>query len=286
MTHSYETCKTWLTHIRHDSSMRSTTHLCSVLQCVAVCCSVLQCVAVCCRVLQCVAVCCRVLQCVAVCCSERHDSFIWVWCFVSCFWGDSCLHMGFVTHNSFIWKLWNMTHRYEAGLSHMTCNTWLIHMRRDSCMRETTHSHESEASCDMTHSCVWRNSLECVTRRTHFYDDGVLHIFFCMWSASWLYYMCDMTHSMCAAAKDAKDAAQFVHANESCRTHGWNLSHLRMCHTTNSHNTLQHAAIHYSLQHTATTDEDAIATHVSAHCNTLQHAATRCNTLQHNTRIP
>jgi len=55
------------------------THICSVLQCVAVCCSELQCFAVCCSALQCVAVCCSVLQCVAgvlQCVAHTYTQFI------------------------------------------------------------------------------------------------------------------------------------------------------------------------------------------------------------------
>jgi len=44
-------------------------HVCSLLQCVAVCCSLLQCVAVCCST-------CSVLHCAATCCSCVYDMHI------------------------------------------------------------------------------------------------------------------------------------------------------------------------------------------------------------------
>jgi len=148
---------------------------CSVLQCVEVCCSVLRCVAVCCSVLQWVAVSCSVLQCVAVCCLRVA---IRTWTSKTMIGSTSwrtvlslfCLHLSlfvslkvsFLCLKSLLYAYRTHSHVCHYSLAHVS---WLMPM------------------CDMTHACVWHDSLP----HTHPPD-----IFTC---EIWLIHMWDMTHS-------------------------------------------------------------------------------------------
>ena len=102
-------------------------------------------------------------------------------------------------------------HRAASGDSFI-CLTWLDMTHscvwHDSVMSVTWLSHE----CDMTQSCVWHDSVMCVTclvmcvtRLSHVCDltqscvwlDSVMcdTTDSCVWHETWLIHACDMTHS-------------------------------------------------------------------------------------------
>ena len=131
-------------------------------------------------------------------------------------------------------------------LCHPICN-WLY--RAYKCvvthiqMSHVTHTDDSCHACDtwerrsagrvMTHSCVWRDSLMCVTWLIHVCDMTQS----CVWRDSlicvtwlilvcvpWLIHMCDMTHSI---VRHEVWVIKQSCMNESCRTYEWVTVHIR-----------------------------------------------------------
>jgi len=138
VTYTNESCHTYFAHV------------CSVLQCVAVCCSVLSCVAVCCSVLPCVA---SALQCVFV-----HQTS----------------HVTQISHTYALQLHMHVIHINESWLHGRVLYT-VIYI----CIYTYIFTH---VCATITHVCHVYRSITCVNVSCHSYKRVMAHI-----NESWLH---------------------------------------------------------------------------------------------------
>jgi len=151
----------------------------------------------------------RIHTCVVTNLYECHGALLRVaWRIHMCDMTHSC-----VRRDLFIWQVLMV---YCDDLV-ITCVTWFIHMCDmthlyahvcmcdmcdviwpcSSCVRHDSCMHMWHVWCDLTHSCVWRDSFKCVTGLICMCTCDVTHSY--VWHDSfmcvtWLIHMCDMTH--------------------------------------------------------------------------------------------
>ena len=111
-------------------------------------------------------------------------SYVWHDSFMCVTW---LVHMGDTTH-SYVWHVCDMTHSYVWHVCDMT-HSYVWHV----C--DTTHSYVWHV-CDTTHSYVWH-----MCDMTHtFFTEGLTSTHSCVWNESlicvtWLVHVCNATYS-------------------------------------------------------------------------------------------